>query len=131
MDRDARAAEMMRIEHELAALREHYAALQRGGERMRIFVPIALVIVAGLLVALTIKDVAAGLFALSMILVFVVACRLCGRLTNDPAARTFRWIDVAVPTPYYFYMGPSTAQRVEGWIADRERRLAELKSIHS
>jgi hypothetical protein len=127
MDHDVRATEIGRIEQELAALREHYAVLQRGGERLRMFVPIAFVALAALLVALMIKDLAAGLFALFIALV-VVAIGYVTR-TIGPRSKKFRWIDAAVPAPHEFYFGPSEAERTETWIADRERRLAELKSV--
>ena len=123
-------AEIANLEHELGALRHRYALMQRSGERLRRLWPIASAIIAGLvlMLMLMIKDFGAGLFAVLMIVAVGVLIWLLARGDDPEGAKRFRWIDLAAPAPHEFYYGPSEAERVETWIADRERRLAELKS---
>jgi hypothetical protein len=113
--------EIAQLEHELETLRSRYAAMERNGERTRVFLQFivapAIIAIIGIVL---IRDFVAGLFAAT----FLIALVLLGWLCRD---RRARWIDVGTPGSEYAF-GPSEAEKLELWIATRERRLAELKS---
>jgi glutathione S-transferase len=119
----AHAEEIARLERELAALRSQYVNLARNGRVAKRSVVFLLAALAVLLGYLLWKDFVMGAFALIMAAAFAALVWLT-------RPRTFRWIDVGTPTGE-FHVGPSQAQKVEQWIADRESRLSELRSAVS
>jgi hypothetical protein len=118
----AHAEEVARLEHELAALRSQYANLERNGRVAKRFSALMLVVVAELLGYLLWTDFVKGAL-------FLVIAMAIGAFAWF-ARRDFRWIDAGTPVVEVGF-GPSQAQKVERWIADREGRLAELRSANS
>ena len=82
-----------------------------------VFVPIVIAIFVYLLVT----DLVAGLFAV----VIGSAIGIFSWFYRPAFAR--RWIDFAVPQGEGWWFHPSYAEQVEIWIAERERRLVQLK----
>jgi hypothetical protein len=111
-----------RLEQELAALRLQYANLERNGRVAKRFSALMLVVVAGLLGYLLWTDFVKG----ALFLVMAVAIGAYAWF----ARRDFRWIDAGTPIGE-FEFGASQAKKVEQWIADREGRLAGLRSANS
>jgi hypothetical protein len=115
------AQEIALLEHELMALRSTYAIMQRNGQRMRVFFLFVLLpFVVGLTALILVSDFLAGLLVAIPLIVL-------GLLLWSYRGEGGRWIDIGTPGPQ-FNFGPSEAQKVELWIAVREKRLAELRS---
>jgi len=115
----AHAEEIARLEHELAELRSQYANLERNVHVMKrgsMFMLAALVI---FILYLLWRDFVVGAIA-------VIASAAVAALVWFFPASDRRWIDASTPMGE-FEFGPSQAQKVEQWIADREARLAELR----
>jgi hypothetical protein len=113
------AEEVVWLEQELAALRSQCAArAQCAGDEARLSVdgPGAHHFFGYLMW----KDAVMGGFAAAGAIAALV-------WYARPRNVTFRWIDMAMPTSNEFDRGPSQAQKVERWIAERESRLAELR----
>jgi hypothetical protein len=116
---DVQAEEIARVERELTALHSTHALLQRGARRVKLFCQVVIVpVVTATLVYLLVKDFVAGLFA-------IVICGAIGSVVWWLHPADARWIDFAVPQ--YWFMPGSYARDVEAWIAERERRLVQLK----
>ena len=110
------AQEIAQLEHELATLRSRYELMKRGDQRMKTFFYFVLFpTIVGLSIYALTTDFVAGLF---------VAIPLT-------ALSTLAWFNRARwnigGSQHEFSLGPSEAEKVETWIATRERRLAELK----
>jgi hypothetical protein len=119
----AHAEEIARLEHELAELRSQYANLERNAHVMKrgsMFMLAALVV---FILFLLWRDFIVG--AIAVIVSAVVAALVWFFPASDR-----RWIDAGTPMGE-FEFGPSQAQKVEQWIADREARLAELRLTES
>jgi hypothetical protein len=119
----AHAEEIARLEHELAELRSQYANLERNAHVMKrgsMFMLAALVV---FILFLLWRDFVVGAIAV------VVSAAVAALVWFFPAGDR-RWIDTSTPTTE-FEFGPSQAQKVEQWIADREARLAELRLAES
>ncbi|MBR1144408.1 hypothetical protein [Bradyrhizobium sp. AUGA SZCCT0431] len=119
----AHSEEIARLEHELAALRSQYALLERNGrvaKRGSVFMLAALAAFLGYLLW---ADFVMGALAV------VVSTAIAVLVWFLPASNR-RWIDAGTPMGELEF-GPSQAQKVEQWIADREARLAELRLADS
>ena len=115
----AHAEEIARLECELAELRSQYANLERNVHVMKrgsMFMLAALFI---FILYLLWRDFVVGAIA-------VIASAAVAALVWFFPASDRRWIDASTPMGE-FEFGPSQAQKVEQWIADREARLAELR----
>ena len=116
-----KAQEIAKLEHELMALRSTYAIMQRNGQRMRVFFLFVLLpFVVGLTALILVSDFLAGLLVAIPLIILAV-------LVWSYRSERARWIDIGTPG-LQFNFGPSEAQKVELWIAVREKRLAELRS---
>lgn len=115
----AHSEEIARLEQELAALRSQYVNLARNGRMAKRSVVFLLAALAVLLGYLLWKDFVMGAFALIM-------AAAVGALIWVTRSRGLRWIDVGTPMGE-FDVGPSQAEKVEQWIADRESRLTALR----
>jgi len=115
------AQEIYQLEHELIALRSTYAIMQRSGQRVKVFFRFVLVPFAvGLTTLILVTDFVAGLLVAIPLIVLAV-------LVWSYRGERARWIDIGTLGPEFSF-GPSEAQKVELWIAVREKRLAELRS---
>ena len=103
------------------ALRSTYAIMQRNGQRMRVFFLFVLLpFVVGLTALILVSDFLAGLLVAIPLIILAV-------LVWSYRSERARWIDIGTLGPEFSF-GPSEAQKVELWIAVREKRLAELRS---
>jgi hypothetical protein len=119
----APSEEIARLEHELAALRSQYALIERNGrvaKRGSVFMLVALAVFLGYLLW---ADFVMGAFAV------IVSAAVAALVWFMPASNR-RWVDTGTPMGEFDF-GPSQAQKVEQWIADREMRLAELRRADS
>jgi hypothetical protein len=119
----APSEEIARLEHELAALRSQYALIERNGrvaKRGSVFMLVALAVFLGYLLW---ADFVMGAFAV------IVSAAVAALVWFMPASNR-RWVDTGTPMGEFDF-GPSQAQKVEQWIADREVRLAELRVADS
>jgi len=119
----AHAEEIARLEHELAELRSQYANLERNAHVMKrgsMFMLAALVV---FILFLLWRDFVVGAIAV------VVSAAVAALVWFMPPSNR-RWVDAGTPTTEFGF-GPSQAQKVEQWIADREARLAELRLAES
>jgi hypothetical protein len=115
--------EIVRLEHELAALRSQYALIERNGrvaKRGSVFMLAALAVFLGYLLW---ADFVMGALAV------IVSAAVAAVAWFMPAGNR-RWVDTGTPMGEFDF-GPSQAQKVEQWIADREVRLAELRVADS
>ena len=115
----AHAEEIARLERELAELRSQYANLERNVHVMKrgsMFMLAALVV---FILFLLWRAFVVGAIA-------VVASATVAAVVWFFPASDRRWIDAGTPTTEFGF-GPSQAQKVEQWIADREARLSELR----
>ena len=117
------ADEIAKIEHELDILRSRYVIFQRWARIMKWFsITLAVVVTAAIVSYGIVRD---PLVAVVMTVVVVV---IAGGAYLMPGS-AYRWIDLASPSPGWRCGGPkSEAVAVEAMIADREKRLAELKA---
>ena len=115
----APSEEIARLEHELAALRSQYANLERNVHVMKRGSMFMLAAHVVFILFLLWRDFIVGAIAV------VVSAAVAALVWFFPASDR-RWIDASTPMGE-FEFGPSQAQKVEQWIADREARLAELR----
>ena len=119
----APSEEIARLQRELAELRSHYAHLERNGRVMKrgsMFMLAALVV---FILFLLWRDFLVGAIA-------VIASAAVAAVVWFMPPSNRRWVDAGTPTTEFGF-GPSQAQKVEQWIADREARLAELRLAES
>jgi hypothetical protein len=118
-----RTAEIAKIEHELAILRERYALYQRGVQWVRYALIGAATVLAGLIIW---RLVLGDFFGAILVGVF---CIIFALVLHDYRRR--RLIDII--SEAYVYTLPSRrssseAREIEEMVAKCERRLAELKA---
>lgn len=112
------AQEIAQLEHELATLRSKYQLMKRNDQRMTAFFYFVLFpTIVGLAIYALTMDFVAGLF------VAIPLTALSALAWSNRA----RWINIG-GSQHEFSFGPTEAEKVELWIATRERRLAELQS---
>jgi hypothetical protein len=135
MDRDVEIAQII---HELGVLRNRYALYERGARMLRttflVWVPLVVVLILGAIFKVIVADTLMGAFFLGIV---VVPSALMWFLVGLDRRRT-RWIDIASmqtsPFGMYAMMLPGHAHRssdaslIEDQIAQREHRLAQLRS---
>ena len=115
------ADEIAKIEHELDILRSRYAIFQRWARIMKwFFISLAVAVTAAIVSYGIVRD------PLVAIVMTVVAVVIAGGAYVTRGDRNRRWIDVASPGPDYGRQSEATA--IETMIADREKRLAEIKA---
>jgi hypothetical protein len=113
------ADEIAKIEHELAILRERYALYQRGAEWVRRTLIAAGIVIAGLILWRIILGDVFG----AILIVIICVIMLLGGIRY----RRRRLIDI-VSEIRVMPHGRSEAREIEEMIAQREKRLAELKA---
>ncbi len=125
MDRDA---EIAKIKRELDILRARHALYAKWGRILKIYftIIVPLVAIGGAVTAVTFfaADALLAAFFAFMAVVAVVLIRLI--MSTRIAGRASGWIDLASWPPRFTITTPSDAQMIEGQIAARERRLAEI-----
>lgn len=134
MDRDA---EIDQIERELKILRSRYALYRRMGGVLKFFFVLCIpaFAIGASVLAITLRELS-GVFLLCSFLGFVFDLAVILLI----AFSGLRWIDFAsqsprgIYSPYFFHPDTDVRQRarseaelIEWQIADRERRLSELK----
>jgi hypothetical protein len=110
--------EIDQLQHELAMLRARYEIIERNGRWARAFCRLSLIPIGCVAVYALWKDFVAAAFGIALVAIVLVLARF---LQTEKA----RWIDVGTPGGEGF--GPSEARKVESAIAQREKRLAELR----
>ena len=117
------AAEIAKIEHELEILRSRYAIFAYWAKVVKwVCIGAAVVIPTLLILAAVTKDpIMALLIAFAVGLPVLVTCLFA-------AFSRFRWIDLVSPAPWGGLWYKSEAMAIEAMIAEREARLAQLRS---
>jgi hypothetical protein len=114
--------EIARIEHELDILRSRYAIFQRWAKIAKwFFIGLAMTLLLALVGYGTVYDPLAAVIVSMIFLMIGGGLYLTGNVTGRD-----RWIDIAAPGPAYGRQSEATA--IETMIADREKRLAEIKA---
>ena len=125
---DRGTGEIAKIEHELEILRPRYAIFAYWAVVVKWFCTIAAVVVLALLALLATREPVMALF-MTFVAVFVV---LMVWLSHPHVGR-FRWIDLVSPAPRLAWGSwvrrpASEAMSIETMVAERETRLAQLRS---